>query len=179
MSDGNDIDGYRLYTIRPPLIEDADELGRMHVQAWREAYADLMSQETLAALDPVRRGSRWRAIAAEEAEGIAEASGKTTRVAVDAESGALVGFCTVAAPRDDHPPVPTELWAINILADHYGRGAAGQLLAGALGDRAAYLWVVDGNERAQAFYRKHGFTLDGGQKRDEELDVLELRMVRG
>ena len=32
----------------------------------------------------------------------------------------------------------------------------------AIGDEVpAYLWVIEGNERAVAFYRRHGFELDG------------------
>ena len=76
------------------------------------------------------------------------------------------------------PATPTELWAINVLADHHGTGVAQALLDAALGDDDAYLWVVEGNERAQSFYRRNGFAVDGGRKRDERLGVDELRMTR-
>ncbi len=46
----------------------------------------------------------------------------------------------------------------------------------AIGDSAAYLWVLDGNARAIRFYERHGFAFDGTTKRE---DVgLERRMVR-
>jgi len=159
------------------MIDDAEELGRVHVQVWREAYAGLMPQESLDRLDPVRRGARWRERAeAAEQETVSE---PTTQVAHHVPSGAVVGFATVAPGRDDDTPTPWELWAINVLAAHHGTGVADQLLADTLGERAAYLWVLQGNERAIAFYRKHGFALDGVTKRDEHLGVDELRMVRG
>ena len=52
------------------------------------------------------------------------------------------------------------------------------LLDRTLGDRAAYLWVIEGNERAQAFYRKRGFVDDGGRTIDEPSGATEIRMVR-
>lgn len=177
MSDDNEVPGFTIYTVRPLLIEDAEEIGRLHVNVWREAYAGLMPQETLDRQDPVRRAERWRALAVEQAEGLADAAEKVTRVAVHPD-GTIAGFATVAPSRDDEPPIPLELWALNVGSRFHGTGAAGQLLAATLGDRAAHLWVLEGNERAIAFYRKHGFEFDGARKRDEELGVTDLQMVR-
>ncbi|KNX36634.1 GNAT family N-acetyltransferase [Luteipulveratus halotolerans] len=174
----SDTNGFRLYAVRAPRIDEADELAELHVQIWRETYADDMRAEFLEALDPAPRAEMWRRVAAEEAEGVAGADGRTVRVAVDPESGRVAGFGMVGPGRDDDPPQPTELRALNIARDHHGRGAAGQLLAATLGDRPAYLWVVEGNARAQAFYRKHGFELDGGRTVDDESGAVELRMTR-
>jgi ribosomal protein S18 acetylase RimI-like enzyme len=42
------------------------------------------------------------------------------------------------------------------------------------------LWVLEDNERAQAFYRGEGFVADGGRKElDLDGPVGELRMRRG
>ncbi len=71
-----------------------------------------------------------------------------------------------------------ELYAINLLPRAQGTGLADELLDRSLGDRAAYLWVIEGNERAQAFYRKHGFADDGGRTVDEPSGAPEIRMVR-
>lgn len=166
-----------LYAVRPPRLDEADELGELHVQVWRQAYAGVMSEDYLAGLRPADRAERWRSIAAEEAEGVAAADGKVTRVAEHTHGG-IVGFATVAPARDAEPPVPLELWVINVLAEFHGTGAAGQLLAATLGDRSAYLWVVEGNERAIAFYRKHGFELDGERSVHEASGAPEVRMVR-
>ena len=59
-----------------------------------------------------------------------------------------------------------------------GTGLAARLLQEALGERAAYLWVLEGNERAVAFYRRHGFAFDGGRQPYESTGATELRMVR-
>lgn len=55
-------------------------------------------------------------------------------------------------------------------------GVGHALCEAALGSAPAYLWVLDGNERAIRFYERQGFRFDGATKPD---DVgLERRMVR-
>ncbi len=39
--------------------------------------------------------------------------------------------------------------------------------------------MLEGNDRAQAFYRRHGFADDGGRKPEPETGVVEVRMLRG
>lgn len=68
---------------------------------------------------------------------------------------------------------------INILASHYGMGVGQALLDAAIGDRPASLWVAEDNPRAQAFYRRNGFALDGARDTIERLEnMAEVRMVR-
>jgi ribosomal protein S18 acetylase RimI-like enzyme len=52
-------------------------------------------------------------------------------------------------------------------------------MAHAIGDRPAYLWVLEGNDRAVAFYRRHGFTEDGGRKLEPDTGLVEIRMASG
>ena len=52
-------------------------------------------------------------------------------------------------------------------------------MARVIGDRPAYLWVLEGNDRAAAFYRRHGFTDEGGRKPEPDTGVVEIRMARG
>ena len=49
-----------------------------------------------------------------------------------------------------------------VLASHYATGAGQVLLDRAIGTRDAHLWVATDNARATSFYRKNGFTPDGG-----------------
>jgi ribosomal protein S18 acetylase RimI-like enzyme len=90
----------------------------------------------------------------------------------------IVGFVAVGPPRDENPPTPREFQVINILAAHHGTGLADQLLTTALGESPAYLWVMKGNERAMAFYRRHGFDTDGETTWHESTGTTLLRMIR-
>ncbi|HET7303824.1 MAG TPA: GNAT family N-acetyltransferase [Segeticoccus sp.] len=160
--------------MRPAVAADAPVLGRIHVQIWRETYTGLMPAEHLASLDPDRQGERWRRILTEPEPGTTTLVGTCD----DEPAGEPVGFTVVGPPRDEDHPVETELRVLNVLAAHHGTGLAARLLQTALGERAAYLWVLEGNERAVAFYRKHGFALDGGAKPHAPTGATELRMVR-
>jgi ribosomal protein S18 acetylase RimI-like enzyme len=158
------------WTIARPTLDDLDELGRVHVQVWREAYAGLMPAEHLADLDPAVGTRRWR----ERFEASSEIGWWLAR-----DEQGIVGMVTSGPARDDDAPVPLELYAINILRRAHGTGLADELLTRAIGDRAAYLWVLEGNDRAIAFYRRHGFADEGGRKPEPGTGVVELRMVRG
>jgi len=158
------------WTIEDMRPEDAGEIGRVHVAVWREAYSGLMPSDYLAGLDPVAFGDSWRA----------RLTSPTPRVrhwlARDAEG--IVGLATAGSPRDDDAPASLELYAINVLQRAHGTGLADDLLAHAISDSAAYLWVADGNGRAQAFYRRHGFRDEGGRKPEPSTGVTEVRMAR-
>jgi ribosomal protein S18 acetylase RimI-like enzyme len=158
------------WTIAPPALDDLDELGRVHVQVWREAYAALMPADYLASLDPTLGPKRWR-------ERFGASSEVSWWLARDDEG--IVGMTTSGPPRDDDAPAPLELYAINVLSRAHGTGLADDLMAQAIGDRPAYLWVLEGNDRAIAYYRKHGFVDDGGRKAEPDTGVGEIRMARG
>lgn len=65
-----------------------------------------------------------------------------------------------------------------VAEQYHGSGVAQRLLATALPWGPVHLWVLRGNERAIAFYRRSGFTPDGATKHDPRLGADELRMVR-
>ena len=158
------------WTIEEPTVDDADELGRVHVEIWRQAYAGLMPEEYLDGLDAAAFAEKWRSRMADPYPG-------TVRLAVRDEEG-IAGFSTAGPPRIDDPPVDLELYAINLLPRLHGTGVADVLLDRTIGDRAAYLWVIEGNERAIAYYRRRGFVDDGGRDIDHESGATEIRMVR-
>lgn len=167
------------FVLRPIVDADADEVGTAHVRIWQQTYAGMMDQTKLDALQPEQRIAGWREqiIPNQTAR---EAAGETvTRCAVDPVTGRIAGFGTSGQPRDDDAPRTTELWSLNVLPEFHGTGAAAHLLAALIGDRPAYLWVATQNARAIAFYRKHGFELDGTTQYDEAWACDESRMVRG
>ena len=158
------------WTIGRPTADDLDEMGRVHVEVWREAYAGLLPADYLAGLDPTHGPTIWR-------ERFGEHPDLNWWIARDDEG--IVGMITAGPPRDDDAPVPLELYAINLLRRTHGSGLADELMSRTLGDRPAYLWVLEGNDRATAFYRRHGFTDEGGRKPEPATGVVEIRMARG
>lgn len=156
------------YRVRPMTAVDADAAGRVHVTVWREAYAGLMRADYLAGLDLHRSAERWR---------LPTPAG-SRRLVGTTPDGAVVAIAAAGPPRDTAAPAPWELWMLNILAAHHGTGLADLLMAELVGERAAYLWVLDGNARAQAFYRRHGFAVDGATKPHAPTGTTEVRMVR-
>jgi len=92
--------------------------------------------------------------------------------------GEIVGIASAGPTQDEEAPTEWELYAINVLAAHHGAGVADQLIAAVIAQRPATLWVVSGNARAQAFYRRHGFEVEGATKVHEDTGAPEIRMVR-
>ena len=103
------------WTIEEPTVDDADELGRVHVEIWRQAYAGLMSPDYLDGLDPVAFAEKWRSRLADPLSGI-------VRLAVRDDEG-IVGFSTAGPPRIDDAPADLELYAINLLPRAQGTGS--------------------------------------------------------
>ncbi|NNG39331.1 GNAT family N-acetyltransferase [Flexivirga sp. ID2601S] len=173
------------FRIEPFAEADAPELAAMHMQVWRDTYAGMLSQDYLDSMELGPRIAHWRkrigVANAREHEGSSDVDGvrQLSRLARHLPSGRIAGFCQVGAARDEGAPVAQELGALNVLREFHGCGVAGQLVDATLGGLPAYLWVVEQNLRAQAFYAKLGFAPDGGRQRDDELGCDELRMVRG
>jgi GNAT superfamily N-acetyltransferase len=151
--------------VRPAVPGDAERLVALHVDCWDDAYTGLMPQSVLDGFRATagERVERWRAIAARDATLVAERGDE------------LVGFAS-HGPGRDADLGGLEVYALYTRAAWWGTGLGATLLAGSIGDRAAYLWVLEGNDRAIAFYEKHGFRLDGGVEDEEE--GRHLRMVR-
>ena len=158
--------------IRPAAVADAEALTELHLDVWEEAYGDLISAEILAAR---RDGSsdriqRWREILTHGTS--------SSFLAWPDDGGRLIGFVSTGPgrdqPRADLPEV--EVSALYVRAEVYGRGVGYALLHEAIGSAAAYLWVLEGNQRAIDFYLRQGFRFDGCSK--TEPVGTEHRMVR-
>jgi ribosomal protein S18 acetylase RimI-like enzyme len=162
------------FEVLVPHLADAGELASVHVQAWREAYGELLPEHFY---DDAARESRqgmWAGLLSEEDAG--------ERVCVARREGRIVGFVLhgPAAEHQGHPPERDEqLFALYVLSNCYGHGVGQALLDQALSERPAQLWVAKDNARARRFYEKNGFTADGTEQVDPDLDgLVEIRMVR-
>ena len=164
--------------IRPLAPEDADEVAALQSRLWRATYTGLVPEGVLRLRDDSANVRVWRERARTHALRGWSDEGARTLVAHDGD-GRPIGWASTGPPRDDDPPTPTELWSLYVAEGHHGRGVAGHLLAAVLPSSArAHLWVLRGNDRAIAFYRREGFVPDGTTVHDDRIGADELRMVR-
>ena len=159
------------WNIRKATTQDAAALGRVHVECWREAYRHLLSERFLGALDPATRGDRW-------AEVLAKPRPDESVFVLEVD-GELRGFAWSGASHDEDAPRPLTLYALYVYATEYGSGAGQALFDAVIGDAPSSLWVAEDNPRAQAFYMRNGFALDGTTKTEPQWeDLREARMLR-
>lgn len=146
-------------------------MARVNVWCWQETYRGLMSD---AVLDdpglPAARERFWRVA-------LTDPRYRDNRVAVAERDGRMVGIAMSGPPLDPTAGCCRHLYVLYVRAADHGTGAGPALLQAVLAPQeSATLWVADPNPRAQAFYRKHGFTADGTTQ--VEGGVREIRMVR-
>ncbi|MEY9776990.1 N-acetyltransferase family protein [Arthrobacter sp. MW3 TE3886] len=160
------------YHIRQAAGGDADAVVRMHTRAHEECYGHLLSP----AFFDARRASIPQRV--EKRRPYLD-SAEPRIIALD-KSNEIVGFADAGTGRDDDLPGELELYSIYTLGRTHGTGLGEALLRAALGDLPAYLWVLEANPRAQAFYAKNGFQPDGTRKllSPDWEELPEIRMVR-
>ena len=161
------------FRIKQAAVEQLLDAARMKAAAWRETYP--LPDEALDLIEAAatRTADYWQ----EQVR-----AGAYFWIVVDtAHDSEIVGVSNAAVGRDLDAPTPLELTMIYLLDVAKGSGIADRLLEMTIGDAPAYLWVMEGNDRAVAFYRRHGFELDG-ERRDMGGALeghTEVRMVRG
>lgn len=163
--------------IRPAESHDALAVARVHVRSRQAAYRGLMPKEYLAGLRPEDRAARYDFATTDPAR-------PHTLVAIDGD--AIVGFATTAPSDDMDWTDHGELCALYVDPEQWGCGvglalvAAGRERLASSGFRKALLWVLDGNERAQQFYRQDGWIADGSRRMGTVwgVSVHELRYLR-
>jgi GNAT superfamily N-acetyltransferase len=160
------------FHIRQATPEDAEALVLMHTIAHEETYGHQLSAEFF-------RARRTAIPERVERRRPSLASADPRIIAFDANEE-LVGFADAGPGRDEDGPEALELYSLYSLRRTHGSGLAAALLNAAIGESPAYLWVLEDNPRAAAFYRKHGFRPDGkrGLLPPEWEELPEFRMVR-
>jgi ribosomal protein S18 acetylase RimI-like enzyme len=103
--------------------------------------------------------------------------GSRVAAAID-PAGTIIGLATAGVTRDDDAPTPWELYSINVVAQRQGSGVADDLIRVTAGEGDTTVWVLAENGRAQSFYRRHGFRVEGASTVDEVTGAREIRMVR-
>ena len=160
------------FLLRQATPEDAEAVVLMQTQAHEECYLHLLSP---AFFERRRAGIPERV---ERRRAFLD-TGEPRILAFDADNR-LVGYADAGPGREDDAPEALELYSIYTLRRTYGTGLGAALVRAAVGSGAAYLWVLEDNPRALAFYLKQGFRPDGKRNTlPPEWEALpELRLVR-
>jgi len=149
-------------TVRLAGADDADAIGRIQVESWRAAYTGLMPDETVAEFDVESRQQLWR-------DGLARTPRPGSATFVVENAGEVVGFASLGSSREPDGEHEAELYAIYLHPSCWGRGIGRALLhraeesMRASGFRRAVLYVLEGNERGERFYRAAGWEPDGSK----------------
>lgn len=160
--------------IRPAVVEDAAPIAEVHVASWRQAYAGVVADDYLGAIDVEARAERWRQqLASPEPD---------AHVWVAEEEGRVVGFASLGPSMDEDAGRDTmQIYTIYLEPHAWGQGIARELmrtvLAAVPNGAPVTLWVLEANERARHFYRRNGFNPDGVE-RLEPIGGAQHREVR-
>lgn len=162
------------FTIREPIAEEASAIADLHVATWKQAYSELLPEHYFSEEYVASRHRMWRHVLTHPRDDM--------RVRVAEAGGRIVGFAWVGPGEGvdgEEPPRERLLYAIYVLAEHYGTGVGQALLYEALEDGPAMLWVAKENPRATAFYLRNGFRFDGVEQVDPHAPLItDARMLR-
>lgn len=164
--------------IRFAVPGDEHGIAVVHVESWQAAYRGLMPQKVLDDLSIPQRESGWHEYLHDPE--------RVSRTLVAERDGEIVGWAGFGDARESDAPGSGELWGIYALPSAWSSGVGHALLETVeqkladAGHSTVYLWVLDGNERAAAFYTKHGWIDDGGTKVEERPGLIlnERRHVK-
>lgn len=144
--------------VREAVKEDCPGIGKVYCESWKAAYRKILPESYLS--------------------GLTTENCTPDHVSADdlvlEEEGTIVGICHVQHARTREDRQWGEIVSIYLLPEKWGFGHGSQLLQKALcklrqdGFLHICLWVLKENERARAFYEKHGFVC-GGQERELEI----------
>lgn len=172
--------------VRIRVMTDADvpAVSAIRVRGWQTAYAGIVPQGYLDAMDIAEDTARRR-------EFLAEARGRVRNlVAVDepAGTGQLVGWAAFGPYRGEQEGAADgELYALYVRSDRIGTGAGRALITAVIaeatreGRSRLLLWVLADNARARRFYAAAGFVPDGAETVDDicGAPLREIRYARG
>lgn len=163
--------------IRPAQPADALAVARVHVRSWQVGYRTLLPDQFLNQLRPEDRAARYD---------FSHFDPMKPYTQLAESEGEILGFATTAPARDPDCPGMGELLALYVAPDRWGQGIGRQLAAAARqrltaqGFNQAILWMLEGNARADRFYRNDGWLPDGLHKQGDiwGLTLPEIRYRR-
>lgn len=156
-------------TVRVATKDDARAIATVRVETWRAAYDGLIDRVVLDRMN-IDRETRRRADLWDQYH--SDPRGAELLAEVDDEAA---GWAVCGPSIDDDLPDDGQVFAIYALPRFWSTGVGHALMTDAetrlrtAGFRRAHLWVLEGNDRAAAFYERHGWREDGVVKDDDTL----------
>ena len=156
-------------SVRVAWADDAPAIARCQVDAWREAYADVLPQELLDSLDADEFASKWAA-------SMDKPGDARNRVLVALERATVRGFAVTAPASDpDADPIADgEIVEFIVNPDGRGQGHGSRLLQACTDTlradkfiRATW-WIASTNDQLRSFVESTGWAADGAHR---ELDL--------
>lgn len=162
--------------VRVMTRDDIDAVAAIRVRGWQAAYAGIVPQAYLKAMDvgaDAERRREWF-----------DAGGSRVDNLVAADGGEVTGWAALGPYRGEPDDAEVgELYAIYVRPDRIGRGAGRALMdavrarADERGFRSLRLWVLADNARALRFYERSGLAPDGTDQ-IEMYDGVLLKELR-
>jgi ribosomal protein S18 acetylase RimI-like enzyme len=168
-------------TLRKATGHDAEQLGAVHVAAWKETYTSLLPEEMLSALTVEHRSAMWAHILANPA------ASDDTVVFLAEDQGTIIGFGACGRQRDERLSAQgfdAEIGAIYVLRSHQHQGIGQDLMRAmaaelqSRGFTAVALWVLRENAAARRFYQHLGGEIVG-EKEDQRGDTTLVEAAYG
>jgi GNAT superfamily N-acetyltransferase len=165
-----------MLTLRPAIPADALAVATVHVRSWQAGYRGLLADEYLDSLRAEDRAARYTF-------GSPDPDLPSTVVAE--LHGTICGFASIGASPGPGPETG-ELLALYVDPGAWGIGAGRALVQDARarmrarGFTNATLWILDGNARAERFYRIDGWVPDDVARTVTlwSIEILEHRFRR-
>ncbi|WP_232792290.1 GNAT family N-acetyltransferase [Actinacidiphila yeochonensis] len=166
--------------VRAMVEADVRAVAGLRVAGWRWAYAGIVPQPYLDAMDV-------EVDAAERREMLVRGAGRAHNLVAEDAVGEVVGWAAFGPYRGEPAGGPlAELYTLYVLPARVGTGVGRALTAevlrraAALGCSRLALWVVAENARARRFYAAAGFAPDGTAAVElyGGAPVTEVRYVR-
>lgn len=154
---------------RAATFADAEQIAQLHAASWQRTYRGMLSDDYLDNAALADRRHVWderlapprsgQIVAVADPRGTARID--TQFVAVAEEDGEIHGFVCVYGDAD--PAFGSLIDNLHVRHEHKSRGIGRQLMREAAAwldeghsARGVYLWVMELNTDAQAFYRRLG-----------------------
>ncbi|MFG2570886.1 GNAT family N-acetyltransferase [Streptomyces sp. NPDC048567] len=160
-------------------LADCEAVATVRVRGWQSAYAGLMPQPHLDAMDITEDAALRRRYLASRND--------VVNVVAERPGAGVVGWAALGPYREAGRRLERgELYAIYVLPEQTGTGVGRALMtevlarATAAGHPDLALWVLKENAPARRFYERAGFRTDGAEEPFDVdgVAVPEVRYVR-